>query len=84
LHYLSEAQAAKKFGKGSGSGSGSKQIIWSNSPQDGDEGSQPLYWKWQYLQLIVAGLLLSVAAVLGGLTVARRLRAPSIPAPLPQ
>jgi hypothetical protein len=66
LKYMTEAQAEKKF-----KGSGSKQIIWSNSPDGGDDG-QPPFWAWEKLQSVLAALLLATAVALGGIWLVRR------------
>ncbi len=70
LVYLSEADAKKKFGQGSGSGS--KQVFWPTSPNDGNDDSQPPFWSWDKLRLLISAVTLSVALAFGGLWLARR------------
>jgi hypothetical protein len=72
LRTISDKEASK-LGKGSGSGSGSssKQIIlWGNSGDGdmGDQGEPP----WEKIQYVLAGLLLSAAAIFAGVRLARR------------
>jgi hypothetical protein len=64
---------ARKLGKGSGSGSGntSKQVVIWGTPGDFDQ-SDPPFWIWQRIQYVLAGILLSAAAIFAGVRLARR------------